>query len=200
MSKIRIFFFVVLSVILFFPASYVPLYAIDDGFEKSQKISGNHFLIYYPPEIEISDLLQKLNIRPFDKLLVDKAIKEGFSLEEELSDMLDTLFMQVCDILDMHIYSFQANVKICTSRSQLNKIYSNLFQKELNSGSFYVSDSNTIYISAEDFRREVLGHEVAHALMSHYFVVQPSIKVQEVLAGYVEYQLRKGESRIRVLK
>ncbi len=200
MSKIRIFFFVVLLIVFLFPGRDVHLYAIDDGFEKSQKISGKHFLIYCPSDLEISDLLQKLNIRPFDKLLVDKAIKEGFSLEEELSDMLDTLFMQVCDILDMHIYSFQANVKICTNRGRLNKIYYDLFQEELNSGSFYVYDLNTIYISREDFKREVLGHEVAHAVISHYFVVQPSLKVQEVLAGYVEYQLRKGEQRIRILK
>lgn len=34
---------------------------------------------------------------------------------------------------------------------------------------------------------------MGHALMSHYFVVQPSVKIQEVLAGYVEYQLRKSK-------
>jgi hypothetical protein len=38
----------------------------------------------------------------------------------------------------------------------------------------------------------VLGHEIAHAIMSHYFVVLPSEKIQEVLAGFVEYQLRKN--------
>ena len=40
---------------------------------------------------------------------------------------------------------------------------------------------------------KVLGHEIGHAVISHYFVVLPSVKVQEVLAVYVEYQLRKTE-------
>jgi hypothetical protein len=58
--------------------------------------------------------------------------------------------------------------------------------------SFYVYDLNTIYVSAGSFKREVLGHEIAHAVISHYFVVQPPMKAQEVLAGYVEYQLREA--------
>jgi len=37
-----------------------------------------------------------------------------------------------------------------------------------------------------------LGHEIGHAVISNYFVVQPPIRIQEVLAGYVEYQLRKA--------
>ena len=62
-------------------------------------------------------------------------------------------------------------------------------QKTYNDVTF--TDINTIYITAENFKKAVLGHEVAHAVISHYFVVQPSMKVQEVLAGYIEYQLRK---------
>ena len=54
---------------------------------------------------------------------------------------------------------------------------------------------NTIYASAENFKIGVIGHEIAHAVISHYFVVQPSVKIQEVLAGYVEYQLRKTDRK-----
>jgi hypothetical protein len=32
---------------------------------------------------------------------------------------------------------------------------------------------------------------MAHALISNYFVVAPPPKVQEILAGYVEYSVRK---------
>jgi len=59
--------------------------------------------------------------------------------------------------------------------------------------SFYVNDISAIYISGENFRREILGHEIAHAIINHYFVVSPPIKVQEILAKYIEYQLRKAQ-------
>jgi len=58
--------------------------------------------------------------------------------------------------------------------------------------SFYVFDSNTIFISYQDLTLGMLGHEIAHAVISGYFVVPPPDKVQEVLAGYVEYSLRKA--------
>jgi hypothetical protein len=60
-----------------------------------------------------------------------------------------------------------------------------------NTCSFFVNDLNTIYIAADHFDVGVLGHEIAHTVQSHYFVVAAPTKVQEVLAGYVEYQLRK---------
>ncbi len=38
----------------------------------------------------------------------------------------------------------------------------------------------------------LLGHEMGHVIISHYFVVPPSYRIQEVLTGYVEFQLRKS--------
>jgi len=106
--------------------------------------------------------------------------------------MIDTLFSQVCDILDMQLYNFHGTIKIYRDFKQVNAIYKNLFNRELpKSHSFYAYNLNTVYISAEHFSREVLGHEIGHAVISHYFVVLPSVKIQEVLATFVEYQLRK---------
>jgi hypothetical protein len=52
-------------------------------------------------------------------------------------------------------------------------------------------EGNTIYVSLKDVSLGMLAHEVAHAIISSYFVVAPPEKVQEVLAGYVEYSIRK---------
>lgn len=107
--------------------------------------------------------------------------------------MVDTLFLRVCGILDMNLYSFEGNLKICRDTAQLRQIYRGLFDKDLqNKSSFYVYDFNTVYISADDFRIGVLSHEIAHAVISRYFVVLPSVRIQEVLASYVEFQLRKS--------
>ena len=109
-----------------------------------------------------------------------------------MPEALDTLFLRVGDILDMNLYSFHGNIKICNDLLGLKNIYSNLFGADLGDRiSFYASEVNTIYISGANFERGVLGHEIAHALICRYFFVPPSIKIQELLAMYVEYQLRK---------
>lgn len=178
----------------FFLFSLIPLasFAVEDGFGSARKAEGSYFSIYYSAQIDTAILSQQLNIQPSDEIIVGKTAKRKNSSEVLLSDMLDTLFLRVSDILDMHIYSFQGDIKICSSQAQLEQIYSRLFNKSLNNQrSFYVYSLNTIYISADSFKREILGHEMAHAIISRYFVVMPPLKIQEVLAAYVEYQLRK---------
>lgn len=162
-------------------------YAYDDGFGSAKKIGGKYYTVYYPSQLESSVLIQKLNMSALDSLMAGKSAP----YEVGLGDMLDTLFIRVCDILDMHIYSFQGTIKVCENRAHLERIYKDMFGRELNTISFYVNDLNTIYITPDNFKREILGHEMAHAVMSRYFVVPPPVKIHEVLAMYVEYQLRK---------
>lgn len=179
----RIFVAVILSIFLFIGYSFAN---VDDGFGPAGKIESQHFTIYYAPELKPDELAQALDIHPLDKII------SGSSYQNGLGGMIDTLFSQVCDILDMQLYSFHGNIKICRDLKQVNAIYGNIFNKELTrSHSFYDYGLNTIYVSAEHFKREILGHEIGHAVISHYFVVLPSVKIQEVLATFVEYQLRK---------
>lgn len=164
-------------------------YALDDGFGPAKRIETGHFTLYYSSGLDLGELAQGLNIGISDRLLAGQSI----SSSGDLADMLDVLFTRVCDILDMQLYSFKGNIKVCRDDAQLTDIYTNLFASDLgNRRSFYVYDLNTIYISPESFKREILGHEIGHAIISHYFVVLPSVKIQEVLASYVEYQLRKS--------
>lgn len=166
-------------------------YAIDDGFGSARKIEGKYFSVYYAPQLELSGLSRKLNISPSDRLLTGGPTEKGFSSPAGLTGMLDTLFLRVCDILDMRLYSFHGTIKICRDAEHLNNIYNRLFGKNVNIRSFYVYSLNTVYTSADNFTRGIIGHEIGHAIMSHYFVVQPSVKIQEVLAMYVEYQLKR---------
>ena len=164
---------------------------IDDGFGSARKIEGRYFTVYYAPELEITGLLQKLNISAAEKLLVGKEDDGSFSSETGLADMVDAIFLLACGVLDMNLYSYHGTIKICRDSSQLNGIYGNLFKQNTTLRSFYVNDLNTVYTSVDNFSRGVIGHEIAHAVISHYFVVLPSVKIQEVLAMYVEYQLKR---------
>ena len=165
-------------------------YGYDDGFGSAKKLNSEHFTLYYSPKLDATGLAQKLDIGASERLLVGKSAQESSSAG--LEDMLETLFSQVSDILDIHIYSLQVNIKVAHDYNHLSSVYQTLFGADLhNMKSFYVHDLKTIYIQGESFTREILGHEIAHAIICHYFVVPPPMRVQEVLSGYVEYQLRK---------
>ncbi|MFH1397611.1 MAG: hypothetical protein ABIH27_03570 [Candidatus Omnitrophota bacterium] len=172
-------------------------YGYEDGFGQAKKLTTKQFEVYYSPQLDLSVLAGRLRISFSDRVLAGTDPKQSGSIGGPVfAEALDTLFLSVCSILDMNLYSFQGTIKICRDTSQLNDIYFSLFRSSLGGRfSFYSSDLNTIYISQEHFEREVLGHEIAHAIMSRYFVVQPPVKASEVLAGYVEYQLRKSGQR-----
>jgi hypothetical protein len=171
------------------------LFAADDGFESSEEISGKYFTIYYHQPVDIPSLCQRLNVSLSEKILAARSAGDAVSGNEDLGSLVDVLYGTVGDTLDMHIYDFHGNIKICRDHAQLNDVYISFFKKDLESymASFYVYDLNTIYISSEDFKREVLGHEISHAIINNYFVVSPPVKVQEILSKYVEFQLRKAQ-------
>ena len=166
------------------------LYAAEDGFNTAKRMEGKHFLIFYDPLVDLVELVQKLDIGPSESLLAEEPAKS----KDSLAMALDILFNRVCSALDMNLYSFQGNLKICRDKAQLNSIHETIFNSPSKAESFYVDEYNTIYTSAESFTKVILGHEIAHMIISHYFVVQPPHKAAEILAGYVEYQLRKGQA------
>lgn len=169
-------------------------YGFDDGFGSSHKVKSKHFVIYHAPQLDTLSLARQLNISSTDKLIAGATGGTGQAFD--LADAIDVLFIQVCNILDMQLYSYEGKIKICRDYDRLKRIYNNFFGQDLaGMRAFYVYELNTVYISEENFKPEILGHEIAHAVISHYFVVQPSIKIQELLAGYIEYQLRASPSK-----
>ena len=167
-------------------------WAFDDGFGSAKKIDGKYVAVYCADGLDAAVLGHRLNIGPSDKIQAGKSAKTEESPEKELSEMLDTLYLQVSDITDMHLYSLRVALKVCSDGNQLNSIYNNLFNESLGGRlSFYVFSSNTIYVSADGFTKEIIGHEMTHAIICHYFVVPPPVKIQEILAMYVEYNLRR---------
>lgn len=186
MSKQNRFFLSFLFILFF---ALTTCYAIDDNFSQARKTQSQYFTICYAPGVDEGSLAQRLNIGEAERILTEEPeSSDPFSI----NSMVDTLFRRASDILDMHIYSFQCTIKVCRNYEELQEIYSSLFDAPLSQKSFYVYSLNTIYTYPEAFTREIIGHEIAHAVVSRYFAVSPPIKVQEILAGYVEYQLRKG--------
>lgn len=167
-------------------------FAADDGLGLQKKGEGKYVAVYASPGLDLARLVQQLDIRPSDEILSGHPVGSKNSNEEELVQMLDTLFIQVSDILDMHLYSLKTNIKICKTAAELGEAYSRLFNASLGGRrSFYVYDFNSIYVSEENFLPGIIGHEMSHAIIGHYFGIPAPVKVQEVLSMYVEYNLKK---------
>lgn len=132
-------------------------------------------------------------MRAQDAILAGQAVTNGHAQGGDLAQMLDLLTSQVSDILDMRLYNTKINIKVCATPERLAEIYKGMFHADLQGRkSFYVSGNNTIYASLDSFKREIIGHEIAHAIICNYFPTPAPVKIQEVLSMYVEYNLRRS--------
>ncbi len=154
---------------------------------QERRIDGTYFSIYYQTGLDPLEIARQLDFSS-PHLLTGVYSSNP---ESTLAKTVDALFLEVSDILDIHLYSFKGNLRIFRDFQALNAAFYGLYRQSLKTSSFYVYDTNTIYIAADNLRVGILGHEMAHAIINHYFVVSPPVKVQEVLAGYVEYILNK---------
>ncbi|MBU0693662.1 MAG: hypothetical protein KKC11_03205 [Candidatus Omnitrophica bacterium] len=145
----------------------------------------------FPRECELVEFAQKINVNYFLQMDIPSSDTKNF--DSIISKTLDALYLEVSDILDIHIYSYHGKIKVYPNKEKLKEnVFRNYPGQKYNLPAVYIHPDNAIHISLADLTLGMLAHEIAHAIISHYFVVPPPAKVQEVLAGYVEYSIRKS--------
>jgi hypothetical protein len=151
-----------------------------DGFVAAKRIETAYFTVSLAPGVDEAGLARKLDVR--------RPARPASGLGE----VLDRFYEWAGRVLDMQVTGYHGHVKVARDARHLKDIYLRLYGAAATPAKgFYVPEQRTLYVSAPDFTREVLAHEIGHVVVSHYFVVQPSVKAAEVLAGYIEFQLRK---------
>jgi len=159
-----------------------------DGFSPARKIESKYFSIQLAAGVDELNLVSSLDLGPDSKVLAGQSL----SSPNNLGNLLDALFMWACGVLDMQLYSYRGTIKVSRDENALADIYQRLYGTERRSEKgFYIYELNTLYVTEQDFKKEILGHEMGHAIISNFFVVPAPEKVQEVLAGYIEYEMRK---------
>jgi hypothetical protein len=154
-------------------------------------VQSKYFSVYGPPQFDIINVLNKMDYDYFLQV-------EGLFLQPEpepkmvLANTLDAVFLETCKILGINVYSFEASLEFLEDQQTLKIAIKNLVGVDIQERAFYLHDLKTIYVSIEDLTPGVLGHELAHAIISHYFGAPPSENIQEILAGYVDYSFRKS--------
>ena len=152
-------------------------------------MSSNFFDIYYHPGANLENMEKELEKRP---LYFDQAARYGaVTYQEEICYRLDKLFNRVREALDMYPKAPRAKIMVYRDRAELNEEYFKLTGKREDARAFYIYKYNTIYTSENDMEDSVMIHEMAHAVMDHYFPVIMPERAREILASYVDAHLEK---------
>ncbi|MFA5275582.1 MAG: hypothetical protein WC417_01655 [Candidatus Omnitrophota bacterium] len=147
----------------------------------------------YPSDINLKRLEARLRTRWFSISSSERALFSGsYPIEERISARLNSLLLRVEKILGMNVPFMHLKIKILKNRLELEQEYSKLFGAVQNYRSFYLHSQATIYTSMQDISDSVISHEMAHAVIDHYFKVIPPEKTAELLATYVDSHLEEG--------
>lgn len=162
---------------------------VQDGFSEGKSLNGNYFSIYLENGVNMQDLAMRIATPASLKAIIRQPYVDVQA--DDLPSQFDLLFLAVSEIMDIRLKTFKVDVKICKNAESLRNVSERIFGTAIQTGGFFVVPYNTLYVDAENVSIYILGHELSHAIQSHYFVVPPPEKIQEVLAGFVEYELRK---------
>jgi len=144
--------------------------------------------------------LSDKDLKKFDKS-IDYAPGAGFSSmfskanEKEqrakLKKKIDALFERVRAILDMKKYVRKVRIDLYPGKKQLHAAYQELFKRENTHRAWYSFKLHTIYIQVNDINEGILAHEMAHAIIDHFFKTRPPSATAEILARFVDAHLFK---------
>lgn len=149
------------------------------------------FSIFGPPDLDVLTVLDKIDFDYF--LQVDTLLgKKREDPRAILGDTVDAIFLESSRILGINVYSFEATMEFLPDESTVKIVVKQLTGVDIEERAFYLHEVKTIYVSVADLTVGVLGHEMAHAIISHYFGAPPAERIQEILSGYVDYSLQKS--------
>ena len=112
-----------------------------------------------------------------------------------IKDNVDNIVYRVKQILGIYPPDLRFNINIYRTYSELTEVFRGMGLTGEVPAAFYSHKYKTIYISAEKLNNSILAHEIAHAVINSYFTPIPSIQVQEILAHYVEKNLKDPLTR-----
>ncbi len=160
--------------------------------EKWSRLETDYVTLYCDAGCTPQAVNARLNVSP----VILARYESGIVREtggEQVRAKLDAMFQKVQDLLGMPLPGTTVNLKVYSSREGIRAYYRKLYGKEYSNLkgdatilSFYIYKENTIHVFLGDLSVPVLSHEMGHCVVDHYFIVVPPVKVQEILAMYVD--------------
>ncbi len=161
-----------------------------NSFCPADTVETKYFTILFCPDCSLAEFAK--NISTGNSVRFETYNESKSDITSVIKSDTDALYLEVEDVLDMYLDSYHGRIKVHPDNVSVSKTaYGNTQTIEPAIPSIYMPSQNTIHISLKDIDPGILSHEMAYALISNYFVLAPPAKVQEILAGYVEYSVRK---------
>jgi hypothetical protein len=105
---------------------------------------------------------------------------------------VDQLFQRVQSVLEMPKPDLKIQIRLFRNQEDLSQAFEKIAQRPTQSPAFYWKENNTIYVHMEKVSLGILAHEMAHAVIAHYFIISPPEKISELLCQYVDREVSKG--------
>ena len=112
--------------------------------------------------------------------------KNIVTIEDEVLSKLDTIMEKAEVVLDMFPKNLKIQVVLLATADDVSQVFARKYKKRAQHIAFYSLSEDTIYISVEDSRLEVIAHEIGHAIVDHYFSERPPYNIHELMAQFAE--------------
>jgi hypothetical protein len=168
--------------------SSLPLRASSEV-KTSKSFEYGPFVFHVEPGVRLKKFYRSISLRRIPGIDFFEKDSNSSVLETRLGWKFSAIFRRVQSLMNMYPRRLdKVHVRIYPDfREVWNKLK---FHSHRNAPAVYVVREKTIYISARKCDEYILAHEMAHAVIAHYFVVQPPVNAQEILAMYCDKHLK----------
>jgi len=154
---------------------------------------SKHCTIRYDDPDQLENFARKIRPSAINRTLNQLFLgKTSQSDETKLGEFLDELFKRVQLVLDMPMPKLNVEIKIHRDINEVHTMYTQLTGRSSDAPSFYWKKTNTIHIQSDSLTIGMLAHEMGHAILDHYFAIQPPEKIAEMLCQYVDKEITSG--------
>jgi len=103
---------------------------------------------------------------------------------------VDKIVETICSLLDMHPPNLRFGITLYRTQAEVTTAYKAQGMTGAAPIAFYSHGARNIAVAIDTITDGILAHEIAHAVISAYFVVPPPARMQEILAQYMDKHFR----------
>ncbi|MHB8766018.1 MAG: hypothetical protein ACYDA8_17010 [Deferrisomatales bacterium] len=153
---------------------------------RGAELQTRHTTVVYDDEAQLHAFNNGVRLGGLGYLLWKK---RAVASAEEIAGKIDGIVEKVQSILEMAPKALHVRLALLPTRREVQAAYRERFDRSADHLAFYLPAEKTVFLSVEDVTLPVFAHELAHAVIDHYFDVPPPVKIHELLAQYVVLQI-----------
>ncbi len=154
----------------------------------AKEATSRYFTLIYTSQHQLIEFNDKIGLE--SKVRAHRDQKKGVTLEDEVILKLDTIMEKAEIALDMFPDGLHVRVILLETADILTQEFNVKYGKNVEYIAYYSPAEDTIYLAVSEASLTVIVHEIGHAIVERYFEVRPPYKIHELLAQFVEKQIK----------